>query len=47
VNVEHLIAEKTTDTGIDPSGRIIHRALIYTERVAVTAEIRHEPYAAS
>jgi len=46
LSVEHLISEKS-GAGIDPSGRIIHRALIYTERVTDTAGTRHEPYAAS
>jgi hypothetical protein len=46
LSVEHLISEKS-GAGIDPSGRMIHRALIYTERVADTAETRYEPYAAS
>jgi hypothetical protein len=31
-SVEHAIAEKES-LGIDPSGRIIHRALIHTEGV--------------
>ncbi len=43
VNVEHLISEKPGG-GIDPSGRTIHRELIYTESVADTAETRqHTP----
>jgi len=43
VNVEHLILEKPTG-GIDPSGRTIHRALVYTENAADTAETRqHMP----
>jgi hypothetical protein len=46
LNVEHLISEKSGG-GIDPSGKIIHRALIYTERVADIAETRHQPYAAA
>ena len=44
--VEHLISEKSS-AGIDPSGRIIHRALIYTERVADTAETRNKMHAAA
>jgi hypothetical protein len=31
LNVEHCISEKTSP-GIDPSGAILHRVLIYTER---------------
>ena len=42
VNVEHLIADKPGG-GIDPSGRTIHRALVYTESVADTAETRQHP----
>jgi len=41
LNVEHVIVEKSGG-GIDPSGRIIHRALIYTEGVADSAQTRHE-----
>ena len=43
LNVEHLISDKPGG-GIDPSGRTIHRALVYTETVADTAETRqHTP----
>jgi len=38
VNVEHLISE--ISRGIDPSGRIIHRILLYTESVPDTAKTR-------
>jgi hypothetical protein len=44
LNVEHLISEKSR--GIDPSGGIIHRALIYTEMVPDNAGTRHEPHVA-
>jgi hypothetical protein len=44
-NVEHVISEKPS-IGIDPSGRIIHRALIYTEKVADNAQTRNRPQAA-
>ena len=44
-NVEHVISEKPS-IGIDPSGRIIHRALIYTEKVADNTETRNRPQAA-
>jgi hypothetical protein len=43
-SVEHAIMEKES-LGIDPSGRIIHRALIHTEGVPDSA--RHEVPAAS
>jgi hypothetical protein len=39
VNVEHLISEDSTH-GIDPSGRITHRILLYTESVPDTLETR-------
>ena len=45
-NVEHVIFEKPS-AGIDPSGGIIHRALIYTEKVADNAQTRNRPQAAS
>lgn len=38
VNVEHLISEASQ--GIDPSGRITHRVLLYTESVPDTVETR-------
>jgi hypothetical protein len=38
VNVEHLIRESTH--GINPSGRIIHQILLYTESVPDTEELR-------
>ena len=44
--VEHLISEKSGG-GIDPSGRTIHRALVYTERMADTAEARNQVHAAA
>jgi hypothetical protein len=44
LNVEHLISEKSGG-GIDPSGRAIHRALVYTERTADTAETRNRVHA--
>jgi hypothetical protein len=40
VNVEHLISE--ISRGIDPSGRIIHRILLYTESVPDTVKTRYE-----
>ena len=46
LNVEHVISEKPS-AGIDPSGGIIHRALIYTEKVADNAQTRNRPQAAS
>jgi len=46
LNIEHLIAE-TSGGGINPSGRTIHRALVYTERVSDTAETRSKPHAAT
>ena len=42
LNVAHRISEKA-HSGIDPSGRIVHRVLIYTERAAESAQTRHEP----
>jgi hypothetical protein len=45
LNVEHVIFEKPS-AGIDPSGGIIHRALIYTEKVADNAQTRNRPQAA-
>ncbi len=43
VNVEHLISDKPGG-GIDPSGRTVHRVLVYTETVTDTAETRqHMP----
>jgi hypothetical protein len=45
LNVEHVISEKSA-LGIDPSGRIIHRALIYTEEVVDSAHGRRESHAA-
>jgi hypothetical protein len=44
LSVEHAIVEKSA-LGIDPSGRIIHRALIHTENVPDSA--RHEATVAS
>jgi hypothetical protein len=38
VNVEHSITESSR--GIDPSGAIVHRILLYTESVADTVEAR-------
>ena len=38
VNVEHVISESSR--GIDPSGAIIHRILLYTESMPHTAETR-------
>jgi hypothetical protein len=46
LNVEHLISEKSQG-GIDPSGRTIHRVLVYTERMADTAETRNKMHAAA
>ncbi len=43
-NVEHVISEKVV-AGIDPSGTIIHRALIYTESVTDNAQTRNRPQA--
>jgi hypothetical protein len=45
-SVEHVIAEKPSE-GIDPSGKIIHRVLIYTEGVADNVQTRHKSYTAS
>jgi hypothetical protein len=45
LGVEHLISERTS-AGIDPSGRLIHRALIYTEKVTDSAETRRKLFAA-
>jgi hypothetical protein len=39
LSVEHNISEKPK-LGIDPSGRIIHRVLIHTERVPNPAQMR-------
>ena len=41
VNVEHLISDNTS-AGIDPSGRVIHRVIVYTESVPDTAETRRK-----
>ena len=38
LNVEHRISEKP-NLGIDPSGRMVHRVLIHTERVPDTAQM--------
>jgi hypothetical protein len=38
VNVEHFITESTR--GIDPSGTIVHRIVLYTESVTDTLEAR-------
>ena len=38
LKVEHSISEKPK-LGIDPSGRIVHRVLIHTERVPTTAQM--------
>ena len=38
VNAEHVISESSR--GIDPSGTIIHRILLYTETMPDTAETR-------
>ncbi len=43
LSVEHLISDKPGG-GIDPSGRTIHRARIYTEGVADTPGTGHELY---
>jgi hypothetical protein len=45
-NIEHLISEKSAG-GIDPSGTILHKILVYTERIADTAESRNRMLAAS
>ena len=45
LNVEHVISEKSAG-GIDPSGPIIHRALIYTESVADNAQTRNRAQSA-
>jgi hypothetical protein len=39
LNVEHMISE-TFGAGIDPSGRMTHRLLIYTESVPDSAKTR-------
>jgi hypothetical protein len=41
LNVEHCISEKAYG-GIDPSGSIVHRVLIYTEATSGPAQTRHE-----
>jgi hypothetical protein len=46
LNVEHLIFEKSGG-GIDPSGRTVHQALVYTERVPDTVETRNKLHAAA
>jgi hypothetical protein len=46
LNIEHLISEKS-GAGIDPSGGTIHRALVYTEKTADTAETRNRMHAAA
>jgi hypothetical protein len=46
LNIEHLISEKSGG-GIDPSGGTIHRALVYTEKMADTAETRNRMHAAA
>jgi hypothetical protein len=38
VNVEHVISESSR--GIDPSGTIIHRIVLYTESIPDTPETR-------
>jgi hypothetical protein len=38
INIEHTVSELTQ--GIDPSGRITHRMMIYTESVPDTAATR-------
>jgi hypothetical protein len=38
-NIEHLISENSS-AGIDPSGRVTQRILVYTESVPDTAETR-------
>jgi hypothetical protein len=45
INVEHCISEKTL-IGIDPSGSIVHRILIYTQRTSDAAQRRHQPHRA-
>ena len=42
VNVEHLISDNRS-AGIDPSGRVIHRVIVYTESVPDTAQTRLIP----
>jgi hypothetical protein len=42
LNVEHVIIEKSSE-GIDPSGKFVHRALIYTKKVVDSAQTRQEP----
>lgn len=39
LSVEHNISEKPK-LGIDPSGRIVHRVLLHTERVPNTTQMR-------
>jgi hypothetical protein len=46
LNFEHVIFVKSGG-GIDPSGRIIHRALVYTEGMVDTAEARNKLDAAA
>ena len=41
LNIEHLIFEKS-GAGIDPSGRTVHQALVYTETVPDTIETRNK-----
>ncbi len=45
-NIEHVISEKSMG-GIDPSGTILHKILVYTERIADTADTRNRMLAAS
>jgi len=42
LTVEHVISENP-NAGIDPAGRITHRALVYTESVPDTPETRLNP----
>jgi len=46
LNIEHLISE-TSGGGINPSGTTLHRALVYTEPVSDTAEMRSKPHVAA
>jgi hypothetical protein len=41
VNIEHSITESSL--GIDPSGTIVHRIVLYTENVTDTVEARSRP----
>jgi len=43
LNVEHVIAENKA-SGINPSGKITHRALIHAERVIASPQLANEAH---